>query len=506
MAQTLCERNSQMIVGCSSLNVLDFRRISSEELQSQAKTLTYSETQKPAFLDIEVGFAEKLLNEWNERGLLGVVETINKTPKVHPTIINVTLKLYGLLANLEEWKNSKKKMKCPVDGFSKKIFACHPHTTRLAIILENKVKVLCMNGLDSNNEIILKDKRVQKISCLAWRPKSAMSLAVGSTNGVLVWLLDPNFTNKRPGGISTTRFLQSPNMQNEISSISWSPCGKLLACTCVNSTSLWIWNILSQSDSAIQRVGSDLSLVEWSPCGQRLITATYSSLFRVWESKTFDDAKWTDLNGRCTSACWSLCGSYLLFTVANEPFIYYSQFYSKTSCDSIDIGGSGVALKCADVSSFANQLDEDIEIEKQICFLIDMVWDPTNSRLAVLFKDGKRNRIALYHTRIDTQVHLVPCGYVTGEEDEEGKQIEFLNGFEKGAILAVYWSSGSMSLIPLYFNQNLTSPSLENVRKVKNIGHTNPSSISFLHHTMDESLLNSDLSVTNDFSIFSSVE
>ena len=29
------------------------------------------------------------------------------------------------------------------------------------------------------------------------RPKSAMSLAVGSQNGLLIWLLDPNITNKR---------------------------------------------------------------------------------------------------------------------------------------------------------------------------------------------------------------------------------------------------------------------------------------------------------------------
>eukprot|EP00111_Clytia_hemisphaerica_P011560 TCONS_00033984-protein len=504
---TVCERNSQLQYGAMS-TVIDYRRMSSEEIQSQAKSLTYTETNKPAFLPTEESVLEKIYNRWSSHGIIGAVEVINKTHGVHPAIVNMTLQLHDLLTYIDDFKNNRLQTKHHnVNEARKQIFACHPHTTRLAIVLENRIKVLCLNRANSNNEIILKDKRVSKITCLAWRPKAAMSLAVGSSEGILIWLLDPNITNKRPG-VSATRYLKSNDMPNEVNSLSWSPCAKLVACSCKKTTSIWIWNILSQSHSAVQRVGSDLSFVDWSPCGQRLLSSTYSGIFRIWETKTWDCAKWADLNGRCTNSCWSTDGSHLLFTVNGDAYIYYTQFFANKAENSIDIGGTGVATKCADLTSFTSDIEDDEQYQQEQCHIVEMAWDSTNSRLAVIVQNDGKRKIALYHTQVKPQLQLVPCGFINGEEHEEAIQIEFLNGFDKGALLAVYWSSGSMSFIPLYFNHQLNSPTFglrgaDHTMNIQNVGSraTDEMNATNLHQrTFNDSTFHH---MNNEISIFS---
>jgi len=131
-----------------------------------------------------------------------------------------------------------------------------------------------------------------------------------------------------------------------------------------------------------------------------------------------------------------------------------------TASNTIDIGGSGTALKCADVSKVVFPTDDtNIEIGGLIC---DMAWDPTDSRLAVTFYDGTSgNRqpfIALYHTRKLPNLHLVPCGFVRGSEGQTPINIDFVHGYDKGALLSVYWSDEEISLVPLLFNHNLSSP------------------------------------------------
>jgi hypothetical protein len=177
----------------------------------------------------------------------------------------------------------------------------------------------------------------------------------------------------------------------------------------------------------------------------------------LWTSE-----KWSDLEGKCTSACWSSCGSFLLFSVSDESVIYYTHFYSDSTNNKIDIGGSGTALKCADVSKViypTESEDAGIEIGGLIC---DMAWDPTDSRLAVTFYDGTGGNcqpfIALYHTRKLPNLHLIPCGFIRGDEGQTPVNIDFVCGYDKGALLSVYWSNEEISLVPLLFNHNLASP------------------------------------------------
>lgn len=43
---------------------------------------------------------------------------------------------------------------------------------------------------------------------------------------------------------------------------------------------------------------------------------------RVWDYRNWECERWTVLSGRVQSACWSNCGTTLLFATNTEPIIY----------------------------------------------------------------------------------------------------------------------------------------------------------------------------------------
>lgn len=459
-AATVCERNSRLVCE-SNIGVLDYRKISVKEAFAHTKSLACSEMScKEIFKNTtDETLLETLRNKWSSDGLGGVLKELSHMKQTPQLVQSVLLKCCVWINSIRKLRESiltSPKMAIELPQ-RKTLFTCHPHTGRLAVIIkESTVKVLNLNRIgESDQEVILRDKRISLITCLSWRPKSSISIAAGSTSGIMVWLLDPNTVTSIKPGSHLARFLSTDEM-TEVTSISWCADGKLLACSCKNSSYFWVWNILSQSSTPIHRVGSNLSFVNWSPCKQRLLTTSNSSTFRIWETLTWSCEKWENLNGKCTSSCWSSCGTYLLFSVSDESVIYYTSFFSDNCGETIDIAGSGTALKCADVSavSFPNG-DSEISIGGSIA---DMSWDPTDSRLAVLFHGDSTNQpyIALYHTRKQPNLQLIPCGFIRGNDDETPLGLDFVRGYEKGSLLSVYWSSEEISFVPLLFNHSLS--------------------------------------------------
>jgi len=465
---TLCERNSKLIDN-SATNVLDYRKISVKETLLHKKSLACTEmTPKEVFQSVEETVLDKLFTKWEIEGLAGVLGEIESMEQVPVHLRTVVTKLHALTDTLTQWKNLAlpKKVVTYVPG-KHQTMVCHPHTGRIAVIAkESTIKLLNLNRIgETDQEVILRDKRITEVTCLAWRPRAALSIAAGCRDGIMVWLLDPTTAATLKPGSHAARFLSSEIMPSAVSSISWCADGKLLACTCQNSSSFWVWNILSQQSTPLHRVGPPLSFVSWSPCNRRLLAATNAPTFRLWETMLWTSEKWADLEGKCTSAVWSSCGAFLLFSVSDEALIYYTHFYSDSVDNKINIGGSGTALKCADVSkvTFPGECSEEgIEVGGLIC---DMAWDPTDSRLAVTFYDGTSGNcqpyIALYHARKLPNLHLIPCGFIRGDEGQTPVNIDFVRGYDKGALLSVYWSDEEISLIPLLFNYNLASPFLQ---------------------------------------------
>lgn len=455
---TTCERNSRLVCE-SNVVILDYRKICVKETITHKKSLASAELlQKKVFkTTVDEKLIDKLQNRWFQDGLSGIFDLLSNSKEVPLHGQTLFFKMY-------EWVNSFKQMKETLISQKvisdipscKTIFACHPHSGRIAVIVKDTVKVLNLNRIvESDQEVILRDKRINNITCISWKPKASLSIAAGSTNGIVVWLLDPGTVTSIKPGSHMARFLTSDDM-GEVTSLSWCFDGKFLACTCKNSSSFWIWNILSQSSTPIHRIGSSLSFINWSPCKQRLLTAANSSTFRIWETLSWSCEKWEDLKGSCTSACWSSCGTYLLFSVSDESVIYYTNFFADKTTETIDIAGSGTALKCADVSPVSiPDGDNEIIIGGSIA---NMCWDPTDSRLALLFHCDFANQpyIALYHTRKHPTLQLVPCGFIKGTGGEIPLAIDFVYGYDKGALLSVYWSNEEISLIPLLFNHSLS--------------------------------------------------
>ena len=461
-AATVCERNYELISDTSpQANVLDYSRFSVENSTTKSgHSLACLETKcKPAFIQEELTYIEHLKVKWQENGLTGLINELQDSGKL-PAFLN---KVSALLTTILKYVPSpnliigQKEEDLP--SFCKNReslpFASHKNIGKLAIATKNGlIKIIDINST-REDPIVLRDKKQHSISCLQWRPLSSMSIAAGCQGGVLVWLLDSSSNLVRPSS-NMTRFFQTPA---PVTSISWSKDGKMLACACANSPTFWIWNIVTQQSTAMHRPGAAILDLSWSPCGLRLLTTTLSNMFRVWESETWLSEKWGNLKGCCTNAVWSPCGTVLLFAVAEECVIYSSKFFDRKDDTAIDLGGTGVATKSADTSVECWDVDGDqIQVGGNIS---GMALDPTGSRLAVMFEGADSNQpyIALYCTTFQPVIQLVPCGFISGKDGETPLSMSFVNGYNRGALLAVCWSSETVSLIPLLFN-NCTSPRL----------------------------------------------
>ncbi|TTL25871.1 Aladin [Bagarius yarrelli] len=148
-----------------------------------------------------------------------------------------------------------------------------------------------------------------------------------------------------------------------------------------------VWNVAAESCVPLQRVGGGgVTNLSWSPDGSRLLAATPSALFRVWETKMWTCERWPCVKGRCQSGCWSPDGSRLLFCVQGETVIYALTFSDAT-------GGPKAAAVVADLSETTfSESDGDIIVGGEVQSL---AWDPTGERLAVLLK-GKKKHILMF--------------------------------------------------------------------------------------------------------------
>jgi WD40 repeat protein len=249
---TLCERNSKLI-DKSATNVLDYRKISVKETLLHKKSLACSEmTPKEVFQSVEESAMDKILTKWEGEGLLGVLAEIESMDHIPAQLRVVVSKLHSLTDTLIQWKNVvlPKKVVTEVPG-KRQIMVCHPHTGKIAVIAkESTVKLFNLNRIgETDQEVVLRDKRITEVTCLAWRPKAALSISAGCRSGIMVWLLDPTTAATLKPGSHAARFLASDSMPSAVTSMSWCSDGKLLACTCQSSSSFWVWNIFSQHNT-----------------------------------------------------------------------------------------------------------------------------------------------------------------------------------------------------------------------------------------------------------------
>ena len=88
-----------------------------------------------------------------------------------------------------------------------------------------------------------------------------------------------------------------------VTSISWSPHGDFLVSASPVDANLIVWDlVLGVSTRIALATGGGLVGVAWSPDGLRVLAASTSSVFRVWETQAWTCDKWTNASSRC-QAC-----------------------------------------------------------------------------------------------------------------------------------------------------------------------------------------------------------
>ncbi|KAK7870531.1 hypothetical protein R5R35_002930 [Gryllus longicercus] len=319
--------------------------------------------------------------------------------------------------------------------------AWHPYTVRLAVAFwDDTVRVF---GESSNrqNRPVLKCKGQHFVSCLAWRPLSGQELAVGCESGIFLWYVESGTASSSYGRCvrQLARRGHSP-----VSALEWSPAGDLLLSVSPLDTGVYVWDPDTERSTCLRHVaGGGSCLAAWSPNGQRVFTSTMGLVFRVWETKRWKFERWTVQSGRVQSACWGADGHLLLFATTEEPCLYSLAFFNNQTVFREEVGLPAVtAQRVLDLT--ATELPTG---ERLGGLVSSLAWDHTSRYLAIMFKSC--NIIAVYRTRVDHGLHILPCCLIRGRAGETPSNICFQPNFKEGALLTIAWSGGYVQYFPI---------------------------------------------------------
>lgn len=107
-----------------------------------------------------------------------------------------------------------------------------------------------------------------------------------------------------------------------ISSLEWNRNGSLLVSVSLSDSNAILWDVDSNRNIPLKRIGMPCALAKWSPNNQRLFTSTVGGVFRVWKTNKWAPERWTIPSGSIQSAAWSPCSNYLLFVTTNDTVLY----------------------------------------------------------------------------------------------------------------------------------------------------------------------------------------
>ncbi|KAJ8956838.1 hypothetical protein NQ318_014252 [Aromia moschata] len=381
------------------------------------------------FLPVNVSFLKQLTQVYYEQGLVGV------THRFHPQSVD-RFERYSSPSLINEVSQAR--------NWSCDTIRCitwHPYVPKLAVATcDDNVRIF--SGDDNSITPLLRTKQQRNITCIAWRPLSNTELAVGHENGIIVWNVDPNSSVARPS-ISNAMILQRIE-HRPVVSIAWSPKGDKLISVAACDNTILVWDVELDKTSSLKRPGgSGNILVKWSPTGEKLFTCTNGLTFRVWDCRTWENERWSVLDGRVQSACWSNCGTTLLFATNIEPIIY-GVIVKNDLIFSSDVETSSTqAIPLFDATKI--DIDGVLVGGPVQC----MESDPKGKHLAVLFQDT--SCVAVFNIVREPGLQLIASSLVTGLPEEKSSTISFVQKFDAGACLTIGWSSGRIQYYPIVY-------------------------------------------------------
>ncbi|GAB6026590.1 hypothetical protein CHUAL_013003 [Chamberlinius hualienensis] len=340
-----------------------------------------------------------------------------------------------------DWKNG------PI-----RAFAWHEQLEKFAVAFhDDQVKIFSSNTLASP---VLKYALQKNVTDLKWRPFTASVLAVATGNGVAIWTIDPTSFVTHPSPASGVQMLTKSN-HSPVTSIQWSPCGRLLLSCSPRDSTLVLWDVDTGIGLPIHQSGGGVPFACWSPDAWRVFSSSCSQVFRVWECGKWTSDWWSSGTKRVTSACWSPDGIYLLVAVKDDPVIYSVRFANSEGDNSV--GGAKDAIPIVNLAPVTiESSDEQIYIGGSVQ---SMAWDKTGTRLAVSFESKGKSQelIAVFRTKLNPSLIVTPCGFVRGYSDDLPQCFAFRDNVRDGVMLTVCWSSGKLTHVRFLTNEESTS-------------------------------------------------
>ncbi|XP_050309665.1 aladin-like [Anthonomus grandis grandis] len=425
--------------------------------RDQLHSTTSGDEGKALFLPVDVSFLKQLTQVYYEQGpvealhlakshhqfvvsraatlLLGVMKYVQKFRLIlNPNIRYSGPTLISQLGQTRDWKNS-----------TIRFVAWHPNCTKIALVTcDDGVRIF---SSDSNYSPLLRCKQQRNITCVAWRPLSHTEIAVAHEDGIIIWNIDPNSLVSRPS-VSNAIILQRIE-HRPVMSIAWSPNGDRLVSVAACDRKILVWDPELDRTSSLKRPGGfGQVLVKWSPTGDKIFTCTDGIVFRVWDYRNWECERWTVPSGRVQSACWSNCGTTLLFATNVDTMIYGVIVKSGTVFANNADSSSNQALPIFDVSK------RDLEGVMVGGLVQCMETDPKGKHLAIMFKDT--STIAVFGIIRQPTLRLIPGSLIMGLAEEKPSSISFQQNFTEGACLTIGWSSGRIQYFPIIYTDAIS--------------------------------------------------
>lgn len=376
-------------------------------------------------------------------------------------------------------------------------FAWHPNHDRCAVAICNDY-IYVYEG--PTRIRVLRHNHQRKIVDLAWKPNDKEILVVATQTHIILWRVSSNKSGSLglkegihnqilPGMHLILREKESQlngSPRREVSdnnldltgssqasgknlkllanvlpapivSIQFDLSGdKLYACS-PNSSKIAIIDVsaLFSTDSAkddqqveyLQKYGQGITKLLWSPDKSRLVTATTSSFFRVFEPYQWTCNKWTIQSSVVQDMVWSKpMGRMLLIANKTESCLYALPFLDNSQPK--DVGGNKSLMKALDLAATRSEFGDLVGSRVQ-----SLAWDKNGKRLAISFKDNPES-ILLYRTVEKPTVEFHQLGVIKSDNKSIPLLMDFHDKFKNGALLTICWSDGNCQHLPLCYTPN----------------------------------------------------
>lgn len=249
-------------------------------------------------------------------------------------------------------------------------------------------------GSANAERLLIRHPLQRNITCLAWKPKTEDTLAVGCQAAIVIWTFQANQPTSRVP-IGCARLIQ--HVPTPITSIAYDITGEWLA-TC--SPTAWNITVLSENKNkehiSVRHWLSGVSRLNWSPDGIRLAVHTTTSKVRIFESKAWSSASWGSdaITSRCQASCWSRpSGRFLLFATSGCPTLFAVMFLDRADADVV--GGQSSVIHALDLDALEQPANAKEHVGGPVH---DMHWDRHAERLVISFRGSCANNTLAYNS------------------------------------------------------------------------------------------------------------